>query len=171
MSELIITAAGPDRPGIVAAVTGALYEHGANLADCAMALLGGQFAMMLLVESEVDAKTMESSLTATAESFELEVTVREAAITEAEEPARPYVVSVYGADHPGIVHGIASVLARRSVNITDLTSHLMGGIYTMVLDVELPPEIDPGEVEADLLDAANELGVDHAFRPADADAL
>ncbi len=38
---------GEDRPGIVKAVTGILYQAGANLEDVSMTLLDGQFAMML----------------------------------------------------------------------------------------------------------------------------
>ena len=40
---------GADRPGIVAAVTGVLVEHGGNLEDTSMTILGGHFAMMLVV--------------------------------------------------------------------------------------------------------------------------
>ena len=35
-----------------------------------------------------------------------------------------HVVSVYGADHPGIVHGIAALLAGQGVNITDLNASI-----------------------------------------------
>ncbi|HVF11766.1 MAG TPA: ACT domain-containing protein, partial [Actinomycetota bacterium] len=38
MRHLTVTATGKDRPGIVAAVTGALLEVGCNLSDCSMAL-------------------------------------------------------------------------------------------------------------------------------------
>lgn len=171
MNSLIITASGPDRPGIVAAVTGKLYELGANLADCAMARIGGQFTMMLLVQSQAAPDVMRDGLEPAGSTFGLDISVREAQQSEPGPSGRPYVVSVYGADHPGIVHGIAETLAARNVNITDLSSHLMGGVYTMVLDVQVPSELDPAVVEADLMDAAYRLGVNHAFRPADAETL
>src|SRR5438094_166616 len=44
-----VSAVGADRPGIVAAVTGAFLEHGCNLEDTSMTILRGHFAMMLVV--------------------------------------------------------------------------------------------------------------------------
>ena len=49
MSHYAVTAIGADRPGIVAAVTGVLMEHGCNLEDTSMTILRGHFAMMLVV--------------------------------------------------------------------------------------------------------------------------
>ncbi|MBW3611674.1 MAG: GHKL domain-containing protein [Actinobacteria bacterium] len=50
MAHVAVTAIGTDRPGIVARVTGVLVEHGGNLEDSAMTILGGHFAIMLVVE-------------------------------------------------------------------------------------------------------------------------
>ena len=44
-----MTAVGADRPGIVAALTGALLEIGGNLEDMRAALLRGSFATVLAV--------------------------------------------------------------------------------------------------------------------------
>ena len=49
MPDAVVSALGPDRPGIVAAVTRVLLEHGANIADSRMGLLNGRFSMMLVV--------------------------------------------------------------------------------------------------------------------------
>ena len=53
MSEdyLVLTAVGTDRPGIVAELTALLAERGANVADSRMAVLGGEFALMMLVSA------------------------------------------------------------------------------------------------------------------------
>ena len=55
MRTFAVSAIGADRPGIVAAVTGALLPHGINIEDSRMAILGGRFAMMLVVTVPEDA--------------------------------------------------------------------------------------------------------------------
>ena len=43
---------GPDRPGIVAKVTSALFNGGCNLGEASMTRLGGNFTMMLMVQHD-----------------------------------------------------------------------------------------------------------------------
>ena len=43
-----VTAIGRDRPGIVAAISGVFAELGANIEDARMAILRGNFAVMLI---------------------------------------------------------------------------------------------------------------------------
>lgn len=174
-----VTAVGADRPGIVAAVTGAFAELGCNLEDSSMTILRGQFAMMLVVDapSGVTAGALEAALAGPAAALDLVVAVRPAAEpAELEEaPETSWTVSVYGADHPGIVHGIAALLAERSVNIVDLSTRVVGSpgrpAYTMVLDVTLPPGGDPRRLQAALEARAGELGVTCRLHPSEADIL
>jgi glycine cleavage system transcriptional repressor len=44
--ELVVTAVGPDRPGIASDFTGHVHAAGANLADSRMVNLRGQFALL-----------------------------------------------------------------------------------------------------------------------------
>lgn len=173
MRDLTVTAIGDDRPGIVAAVTEVLYGLGCNLADCAMSLLRKQFAMILLVEApdEVTKDGLQASLNETARQLGLTFTVREVTHADPEQPGRPYVISLYGADRPGIVHHVSKALAGRRINITDLVSHLVGDIYTMVIDIDLPSDADPDDVEAELKRIAGQLEVDVTFRPSEPDEL
>ncbi len=181
MSHFAVTAVGTDRPGIVAAVTGVLADQGCNLVDSSMTILRGQFAMMLVVDAPDGVGTghLESALAGPAAALDLVVTIR-----PAPQPAGPsataqeeasWTVSVYGADHPGIVHGVASLLAARSVNIVDLSTRVVGTaenrVYTMVLEVTLPSGADPGEFERALAAKAGELGVTCRLHPSEADIL
>jgi glycine cleavage system transcriptional repressor len=172
--ELTITAIGGDRPGIVAGVTEILFELGCNLADCSMTRLGGQFAMIMLLEApdDVSRGKLEQALQKPGGKFELSIVVREAAHVPSSSPVRPFVVSLYGADHPGIVYRVARELAEREINVTDLMSRIVGdNIYTMVLDIDLPEDIDSERLEEDLEVVARELGVHLSFRPAETDEL
>src|SRR3954466_572592 len=49
VARWIITAVGPDRPGLVGDLTGHLHAAGANLLDSRMVNLRGPFALVLLM--------------------------------------------------------------------------------------------------------------------------
>ena len=50
MSSWVITAVGPDRPGLVGRLTAPLLDSSSNVADSRMINLRGQFALLLLAE-------------------------------------------------------------------------------------------------------------------------
>lgn len=176
----VVSAVGADRPGIVASVAAALTEVGANLEDSAMTILRDQFAMMLVVAlpRELSLAALEVAMSAVGRDQDLLVSVRELA-GEDEGPARASAIehrlSVYGADHPGIVSGIASLLARRGVNIVDLTTRVIGSpehpVYAMLLDLAVPGDVATEDLAAQLHARAAELGVDCELSAVDADVL
>jgi glycine cleavage system transcriptional repressor len=171
---LAISAIGADRPGIVAAVTRVLYERGGNIEDSSMTILRGHFAMTLIVAGGDSAADLESALASVATELGLVLAVREVAPEAAHAPARPYVVTVYGADHPGIVSAVAGLLAGLGVNVTDLSTRLVDQpdpLYAMFLDVDLPPGADVAEVERALRALAADLAVEASIHAADADVL
>ena len=161
----------------------AFVELGCNLEDSSMTILRGQFAMMLVVDAPVGAGAadLRAGLAAAAQALDLVVTVRPAAepggddAGDAGSSAESWTVAVYGADHPGIVAGVATLLARRSVNIVDLSTRVAGAgdapVYAMVLEVTLPVGADPVELGRALEATATELGVTCRLHPTDADIL
>jgi glycine cleavage system transcriptional repressor len=178
LPHVVLTAVGADRPGIVAAVTGVLVDQGCNLEDSSMTILRGQFTMMLVVDvpPALSAASLETMLSEQTAALGLVVTAR--AIGEGvahSPPGDPWTVSVYGADHPGIVHGVAALLAARSVNIVDLSTRVVGdpghALYTMVLEVTMPPGADAVALEAALEALGRDLGVTCRLHPSDADIL
>ena len=46
---VLVSASGRDQPGIVDSVSGVIFDAGANLEDSRMAILGGEFALFVLV--------------------------------------------------------------------------------------------------------------------------
>ena len=176
VSLLVVSAVGPDRPGIVAGVTGVLLEHGGNLEDTSMTILRGHFAMTMVVAAASSAAELAAALRATADALGLLVSVAE--ITPESDDAgagEPYVVAVHGADHPGIVHAVTALLAERNVNVVDLTTRLRGegdsAVYVMALDIDIPAALDVGALSEALTSLGGELGVTVTVHAADADLL
>ncbi len=174
---IAVTVIGTDRPGIVAGVTRSLYEAGCNLEDVTSTILRGHFSMVMVVRGPegVDAASLEEALAPASRDLDLVVAARPVEEADASLEPSTHVVSVYGADHPGIVHGVASLLADRSVNIVDLTTRMVGTaespVYTMVLEVTLPSGANPQEFEHALAEKAAELGVTCRLHPSEADIL
>ena len=154
MRELAITAVGTDRPGIVAGLTEALLPLGANLLDCRAALLRGSFAMVMAVQvpDDIDRDAAAAALAPTAIRLGLEVWVGDATGAVTESGGERCVVSVYGADHPGIVHAVSHALATLQVNIVDLSSRVVGDppVYVLGIEAELPVGMDASAVETAL---------------------
>lgn len=176
MTRYTVAAVGADRPGIVAAVTAALVDAGCNLEDSSMTILGGQFAILLLLSAPETASTagLEASLAAPAEAFGLTVSISAADAGEVvPAPEGEWTVAVHGADHPGIVHSVTRLLADAGVNIVDLNTRLIGppddAVYAMTLDVALPPALDPDALAADLRRLSGEIGVETSLHRLQAD--
>lgn len=177
MPHLALSAIGRDRPGIVAAVTRALLDQGVNVEDAEMAILRGRFAMTLVLAAPAgaDLDALRAGLDAARDEVGLEALHLEPITDEgdhAQAAAPNAVVSVYGVDHPGIVHAVADALARAGASITDLSTRLVGTertpVYSMLLEVAGPP---PDALHELLAPVARAAGVELAVRPLEPDAL
>ena len=84
-------------------------------------------------------------------------------------PVSTHVLSVYGADKPGIVFKVAQVLSKHAVNMLDLDTRLVGRagrpIYAMLLEVQLPDGLAEQQLREDLDALGRELLVDISLRP------
>lgn len=180
MRHFAVSAIGRDRPGIVAAVTQRLLDHGLNVEDSQMTILRGRFSMTLVVAGDAEAEPVARDLSDTAAELGLDaLSVDEVADTREPAGADPsHIVTVYGADHPGIVHAVAAALAARDVNITDLNTRLVGDqepdgrpLYAMLLEVALPTGLDAGALEQALADCRTQQGVEVSVRELEPDTL
>jgi glycine cleavage system transcriptional repressor len=174
--QFAVTAIGQDRPGIVAAVSGALLELDGNVEDSQMSILRGHFAVMLLVQvpDEVSQQQLADRLGDVRDQLALEA-VTVSPVGAGADPVTPsHVVSVYGADSKGIVHSVSAALAGLGVDITDLETKLTGTpeapVYVMLIEIALGGAT-ADEVEAALERAGAALGVEVKLRELDADAL
>jgi len=172
MPLLAITVLGHDRPGIIAGVTAALAGLGLNIEDSTMTLLRGHFAMMLVCEGEASSAAIESALGFLTADGSLDVSVREVPVEEEPGPvASSYVLTVHGADRPGIVSAVTSRVAEAGGNITDLSTRLAGTLYVLTAEVDLPPDTDVAGLQEALRRTAGELAVDATLRRVESDDL
>jgi len=120
---LVLTAIGPDRPGLVEALSEAIAAHGANWLESRMARLGGQFAGLLRVSVPGGEATSLRAALAALEPRGLRVVVESSEAPSADPDAASLHLELVGLDRPGIVHEIAQTLTARRVNVEELESH------------------------------------------------
>jgi len=174
-----LSAIGRDRPGIVAAVSAALLAHEVNVEDSQMTILRGHFTMVLVVagSSSLDVAGLRADLEAVREHLQLEALSVSPVeqLDAAPDPVPSLMVTVYGADHPGILHAFSQAVAQRGVDITDLTTRLVGEdeepIYALMMELALPNGADAAELRAALERLGTEQAVDVSLRDIDTDAL
>jgi len=175
MGHFALSVVGRDRPGIVAEVSRVLFELGCNIEDSTCTILSGQFAMILVIAHAKFASSAEIDpfFDPVRKGMKLTVslhTLKDEEVTREEGfEGRPHIISVYGADRPGIVYSVARELARLNVNVTDLNTQVVGAkdrpVYMMVLEVDIPESVDMKELERDFDKIRKELSVSISVRP------
>lgn len=172
MNYFALTIVGRDRAGIVSQVTEILYDQGCNIADSSCSILGGQFAMILILchPEHTDRESFGAAFKPLEDS-DLSVSLR---VLKPGGEIRHNIegdicmISVYGSDQPGIVYRVAKVLGEKKVNITDLNTKLVGTeqrpVYVMVIEAALPEGVEEDDVNAWLAPIREELKVDITVR-------
>ncbi|OGW79566.1 MAG: hypothetical protein A3G33_07155 [Omnitrophica bacterium RIFCSPLOWO2_12_FULL_44_17] len=174
--KLLMTITGKDQPGIIAAFTGAIFKCGGNLEDANMTILEGEFAMILLAEigSASGYRKFVASIERIKKTLALSIQIRpiKRRLTRGEKHLKgsvPYILSVYGRDHAGIVYQVSKVLADEGLNITDLNSNIAGSgknsIYALILEVDAPQNARIRTVEKKIDQIKKKLKVDVSFKP------
>jgi glycine cleavage system transcriptional repressor len=170
----IVTAFGQDQPGIVAALAEGLFQLGCNIEDTSSVRLRGEFTMMLLVKlpNGLAADQLADRLPPHISALDLTVVCREVPVQVAvRKPASEtptYMLSVYGADRPGIVAKVARTVADHKGNISVMNTRVVGAadkpVYVMVLEIQLPNGAAPDRLQQALEQLKPSLGVDLTFR-------
>ncbi len=178
--QIAVSVLGKDRPGIVAAITKVFYETGCNIEDSSMTLLRSEFAMLVLAALPAGMKevTLLEKMEKAAKPLGLCVSLRSLSAKEAETEkttGEPCIISVYGADRPGIVYTISRLLADNGVNVTDVqTSISTRGkkhVYIMFLEVRLPSKLAIAALKRKLDNAGRKLNVAVALRASESPVL
>ena len=166
ITSIVITVIGPDRPGLVSAISDKATEHGANWADSLMANLAGQFAG--IVHLQVPTRNADALMAAlrALESPGMHVAVAKGGTAAADKPARRVKLDLVGQDRPGIIHSISSQLAQRGVSIEKLQTQIASGamsgeqMFQMHAVLHVPAGLDDEALRDGLESLANELMVD-----------
>ena len=168
-----ISAIGQDRPGIVDRITRYIFEHDLNISDSRMSVLGGEFAIqMLVVGPWNEIAKFESMIPELESSLDLSIVARRTDIRPRNQQLLPYVVDVVALDNPGIVHHLANFFSQRNINIEELTTtsyaapHTGTPMFAVNLEVGVPADIQISELRDDFMQFCDTMNLDAVLEPA-----
>ena len=169
---LVISALGQDRSGIVRNLTRPITELNANILDSRMSILGGEFAIQMMVEGSWDTiAKLEAQLPPLAEKLELTLISKRTTGQQQEDSTLPYAVSVIALDHPGIVSQLAEFFSNRHINIQDLhtdsyrAAHTGTPMFSATLTVNIPANQSIARLREEFLDFCDSLNLDGIMEP------
>ena len=170
--HLVISALGKDRPGIVNDLSKSILDCGGNVEDSRMTVLGGEFALILLVSGHWSAiGKLEHQLPALGKKLDLVVVTRHTEPRAARANMVPYVIDVISMDHPGIVHDIAEFFATRKINIEEMSTwtypaaHTGTSMFSMNMTVSIPSEVNIGRLRQEFTEFCDTLNLDATLEP------
>lgn len=169
---MILFSVGKDRPGIVNDVSTLLFDHGANIEDSRMAVMGGRFSIMTLFSCAPEKVDSIRADLGGLRKLGLETSLHDAEdpTVIASQPGLPLKLEVIAMDHPGIVQKVVHSLHRHNVNIESLDTQvnrapLSGApLFDLLLEAKVPMETPIARVKEDLNALAMEMNLDLNFK-------
>jgi len=173
-SYLVMSALGRDRPGIVDEVSDFLFKRGCNIEDSKMAVLGGEFAMILLVSGRTqDVRRMRKDLPRLKKSSGLSITTR---LTR---PPGPHIGARYityrleatSLDHPGIVQRISHLLHRHGINVEAADTRIYNApvsgapMFHLDMRIEVPDSVKLATLRQELSELSGHDNIDVEIHP------
>jgi glycine cleavage system transcriptional repressor len=127
----VLTAIGTDRVGIVDDISGAVSAASCNIEESKMAVLGGEFAVIMLLSGpEEKVRSLSGTLPSRGSSMGLALQCRPTREPAPARAGRPYHLEAVSLDTPGIVHAVTAVLREHGVNIEDLETETGAAPWT-----------------------------------------
>jgi glycine cleavage system transcriptional repressor len=169
---LLITASGEDRIGLVDRLSSRITESGCNIEESRMAVLGGQFALIMLLSGPWNVLSkLEGQMGPLGDQLGLSIIHKRTQKRERTRPAIPYEVDVVAMDHPGIVRDLASFFARNGINIEELQTDTYPAPYTgtpmfsVTMTVGINADVHIPTLRGNFLDYCDDLNLDASFEP------
>jgi glycine cleavage system regulatory protein len=165
-ASLVVTAIGPDRPGIVNKLSDVAQRFGANWAGSRMANLAGQFAGMVHFEVEDAKADALARALSELQGADLQILIARSTGAAPAAGSRSVRLELVGHDRPGIVRELTASLVQRGVSIAELETQVAeaamagGALFKLRAVLQVPPGLDDADLRRGLEALANEMMVD-----------
>ena len=170
---LVITASGEDQVGLVDQLSNKVAESGCNIEESRMAVLGEQFAIIMLLSGPWNALSkLEGQMELLGDQLGLTIIHKRTQQREQAQPAVPYRVDVVAMDHPGIVRNLAAFFSKNGINIEELQTdtypapHTGTSMFSVIITVGIRADIHIPTLRENFLDYCDDLNLDATFEPA-----
>lgn len=171
MSQLyVISAVAKDQPGLLFSLTRVLAELQINIVDVDARSVRGHFSMFLVVDlstSSSDYAAMMEKLEPVGATFELGLHVEPYEGGRRNPNKRMMILTVMGADRPGIVASVSGICAKNGVNIESIKMIARGEYIAMELAIDTFDMSDISMFRHILYRFSDESGLDVSLQNGD----
>ncbi|MCP4639921.1 MAG: ACT domain-containing protein [bacterium] len=159
-ARFVVNVVARDRVGIIADVTEALYQLGANLEALSQTVVWDWFTMILCgaFPEDMTAERIKESLETSGEFLATVLPYGEAPPPK-QTDGEPFVVTAAGEDKAGIVRRLTRCFAEKGINVEDVWNEVRNEKFIVIFHVTLSPHVDPKDARYDLEKAAEDVGV------------
>jgi len=171
-TSLVLSALGRDRPGVVSRLSRAILDAKCNIQDARMAVLSGEFAILLAVDGPWNKLArFESQLPELQKELGLTIITERAEVNPDDDDFLPYGVDVVTLDRPGILHSLTSFFATHQINIQDMTASSYTAMQTgtrmsvMHMTIAVPARLHIAALREEFMDFCDHLNIDAVLDP------
>jgi len=166
--QLVLTAVGRDRPGIVEEFTKLILHFDGNIEASRMVRLGGDMAMLVFVSAPEDRVFELRKAVDDLHYTKFDVLTRLSEVDDADDEPQEgrCTITVIGADHMGIINQVAQYLSEQGINLesmhTEVSAAPMSGtpLFTMSAEVVVPPRLAIDDLREAMEFIGDEMGID-----------
>ena len=170
--KLVISALSSDRSGIVNDLSQTILKAGCNIEDSRMIVLGGEFAIILLVSGVWNTiAKLEGQLPALEERLNMRIMAKTTAHLSNNKHTLSYGVDVIALDNPGIVHNLAGFFSSREINIQELSTstyaaaHTATPMFSVHITVDIPADTRIASLREEFMEFCDQLNLDAVIEP------
>lgn len=166
MTSMILTIIGPDKPGLVERLSNTIAEHNGNWLESSLSRLGGKFAGILVISAPDDKASALITALQALQNSGLKIVAEMADEQERPGTLQAFTLELIGHDKPGIVREISQALAKRHINVENLTTELVSGsmsaelLFKAEAHLLAPDSLDFDDLQSAIEAIANDLMVD-----------
>jgi len=163
--QMIISVMSKDRPGVIADITGAIYQLNGDLADLNQSILFGYLTMILVAsfDDSVIPEDVIAKISHIKTGTKFEIIVKELDVPidtrKVQPPQDTYIVTAQGKNQSGLVYSISQFCYDHNINILDLATKLSDDQYVMVLQLDLNNVESVEQLQQDLEDFSTQSGL------------
>ena len=151
-----------DHAGLIADVTGRLYDLGINLGDTTFAVLGGGAKLTLVAKLPVDISIadVEEELRSMPVLDRAELSVAPFAYRETHDQSAhiTHRIEIMGDDSPGLIARLSEALRPMGANIVELNSESVAGASSARFLLRMAISVPPGKEAVCMATVANTAG-------------
>jgi len=171
-NHLVITALGSDRPGIVEELAKNISEYECNIEDSRMTVLGGEFALMLIVSGHWNTiAKLQAHMPSLEQTLGMTIITKNTEARQQTKKTLPYIAEIIAIDHQGIVKNLANFFSARDINIEEMSTncyaaaHTGTSMFSVHMEIGIPSSQSISDLREAFMEFCDSLNLDAVLEP------